>query len=467
MRPDAFCDNVTAPNRSTLESIMRHFGGRSVICHRLISQFPGAMKWGRLLGSASILVVLATSIPASADVVWATKDCSTGTCMYTTGGTPFPGLAPGRFRIIGPGMKWEALYQGMPQRFWVSQGGINMADLQLSTFNGELGGNTNLPLGLWYMSIKTATMGPGTYTVSGPNVKGDPHISTMDGKHYDFQGAGEFVLLKNDRDGFEVQSRMVPVSTVGPLAPDPQTGISACPSINTAAAIKSPRHRFSYQPEKVRNFRSPRMQLRVDGIRTFVRAQGMTLDDGTRINLDRSSGELRIALRKGWAVRVVPTWWSATGLWYLDFDFTPANSATGIAGPIERDSWLPRLADGTSVGTIPAALPQRHKILYEKFADSWRVSAATSLFDYRAGTSTATFTNASWPSQDGNCRLPNTNPLAPMSEAKATQICDGVHVPEFKKACIADVMATGDKIFATGYGKLQGPMRQKSETRAR
>jgi len=345
-------------------------------------------------------------------------------------------LAPGQFRVIGQPIQWDAVYQATLQRVWVGKNGMNMADTQLSAFNGDLGGSFNLPLGTWYISVNTGTMGWGTYTVSGPNVKGDPHITTMDGRHYDFQGAGEFVLLKNDRAGFEVQSRMAPVSTVGPLSPDPHTGISACPSINTAAAVKSPGHRFSYQPTIVGNARSPQMQLLIDGRRVSVRPQGMTLNDGTRITLTRGSGELRITLRNGWGVRIVPTWWSATGLWYLDYDFTPATSATGIAGPIARGSWLPALSDGNSVGTIPGPTPQRYTTLYEKFANSWRVNAATSLFDYQPGTSTATFTNTEWPRQDGNCRLPNTNPLAQMGEAQATQICGGVHVPQFRKAAL-------------------------------
>ena len=337
-----------------------------------------------------------------------------------------------------------------------------MADQQLTTANGQLGGSyTGLPVNsLWYISIRTANMGPGSYSVFNANVKGDPHITTMDGVHYDFQGAGEFTLLKNSDAGFEVQSRMTPVSTVGPLPPDPHTGISACPSINTAAAVKSPGHRFSYQPALVGNAQSPQMRLRIDGSRVTVPPQGMTLNDGTRINHNRTSGELRIRLRSGWGVRIVPTWWASTGLWYLDYDFTPATAASGIAGPVPRGSWLPALADGSSVGPIPGPMPQRYKTLYQQFADSWRVSPATSLFDYQAGTSTASYSNADWPRQDGRCTLPNTNPLAQLSEAQATTICAGVHVPHFKKACIADVMATGDKVFAEGYVKLQGPTRR-------
>lgn len=423
--------------------------------------FPNSSNRYQLLLRASLLALLSAAVPASADVVWATKDCTITPCTISTGGTPFPALPAGQFRVIGMPIQWDATYFGTPQRFWVGKNGMNFADQQLSASNGDPGGSFSLALGLWYISVRTANMGPGNYSVFGPNVKGDPHISTMDGTHYDFQGAGEFVLLKNNA-GFEVQSRMTPVSTVGPLPPDPHTGISACPSINTAAAVKTPRHRLSYQPG---NGRSPRMRLRIDGRPVVVRSGGMTLNDGTRITLNGTSAELRITLRNGWGVRIVPTWWNATGLWYLDYDFTPATKAAGVAGPIAGDSWLPALADGSSVGSMPAPLPDRYKVLYEKFADSWRVNATTSLFDYQAGTSTATYTNPAWPGRDGRCRIPNTAPLPQISEAQATKICGDVHVPSFKKSCIADVMATGDRIFADGYVKLQGPTRYRSTTK--
>ncbi len=43
-------------------------------------------------------------------------------------------------------------------------------------------------------------------------VSGDPHLKTLDGVDYDFQAAGEFVLLQStDAQGFALQARMVPV----------------------------------------------------------------------------------------------------------------------------------------------------------------------------------------------------------------------------------------------------------------
>lgn len=416
---------------------------------------------GLALCSASLLGALAFAAPAGGEIVWAIKDCPTGagSCTVTTGGnTTGTPLAPGRFRVIGQPINWQATYQGTPQRFWVSQGGMNMADVQLSTANGQLGGSFSLPSGLWYISARTALMGPGNYSVSGPNVLGDPHISTMDGVHYDFQGAGEFVLLRSAAANFEVQSRMSPVSTVAPLPPDPHSGLSSCPSINTAAAVRSPRHRISYQPATASNARPSSMVLRIDGLVTRIGRRAVTLDDGTRILRDSATGELNIAFRNRWGVRIIPHWWEATGLWYLDFDFTPATAASGIAGPLAPDSWLPALADGSSVGARPSQLQDRYEVLYRRFADSWRVSAATSLFDYAAGASTDTYTK-SWPPQSGSCRLPDMRPLVGVERPVAENACRAIVVPSLRNACIADVMATGDSTFARGYGLTQGPRR--------
>src|SRR5262249_55990190 len=63
---------------------------------------------------------------------------------------------------------------------------------------------------------------------------GDPHLTTMDGVHYDFQSAGEFVALR-DGNGFEIQTRQTAVSTTSEF-PDTYTGLPVCVSINTAVA---------------------------------------------------------------------------------------------------------------------------------------------------------------------------------------------------------------------------------------
>jgi hypothetical protein len=48
-------------------------------------------------------------------------------------------------------------------------------------------------------------------------------------------------------------------------------------------------------------------------------------------------------------------------------------------------------------------------LLYGKFADAWRVSNTTSLFDYGPGLSTADFTDRNWPQENArNCTAPGS-----------------------------------------------------------
>src|SRR5204863_9443964 len=49
-------------------------------------------------------------------------------------------------------------------------------------------------------------------TLNDGYTDGDPHLTTVDGIQYDFQGAGEFVLLR-DGSAMEVQTRQKPVTT--------------------------------------------------------------------------------------------------------------------------------------------------------------------------------------------------------------------------------------------------------------
>ncbi|HVI71304.1 MAG TPA: hypothetical protein VM656_07445, partial [Pyrinomonadaceae bacterium] len=78
------------------------------------------------------------------------------------------------------------------------------------------------------------------------NSRGDPHIETIDGVAYDFQSAGEFVLLRGQE--LEIQVRQVAVETNGPIGPNGHTGLNTCASLNNAVAIKVGPHRITYQP---------------------------------------------------------------------------------------------------------------------------------------------------------------------------------------------------------------------------
>jgi hypothetical protein len=408
-------------------------------------------------GPAWLLAAVAALWAASsakAEIVSVVKDCTGSTCTVS-GNTAILG----RFRLTGPTFNWEATYTGAVQNFWVSQGGSNMAGTKLNGAVGQTAGTGSLPAGVWFISIKTALMGAGNYAVFGSTVFGDPHIATTNGVHYDFQGAGEFVLLKRGAE-FEVQSRMTPVSTAGPAAPEPHTDLSTCVSINTAAAIKTAKHRVTYQPGLGGQVNPKGMELRLDGkLLKYLPQRGLKLDDGSTILKDAPTGIVRVRSADDTSVKLIPNWWPSQELWYLDFDMSPPDRVVGVAGPVPADGWLPALADETSAGPKPGPTDERYKALYVKFADSWRVTDASTLFDYAPGTSTKDFTVAAWPRQDGQCTLPGTNPLKGTTLEVAQKVCKGVVVPHLHRACLQDVMATGDRVFGKSYVKGQGPVK--------
>ena len=289
------------------------------------------------------------------------------------------------------------------------------------------------------------------------NSWGDPHLTTIDGTPYDFQSAGEFVLLRGE--DLEIQARQTPVETVAPLGPNSHTGLSSCVSINTAAAFRVGPHRITYQPNPSGESRD--MELRVDD-RTLEKlgGRGFQLDTGGRILPTTAPGGFQIEYPGGTDIVVTPTFWSDYQVWYLTIDVRHARASEGVMGAIVPNNWLPALPDGTFLGPRPTDLHQRYVDLYEKFADVWRVTDSSSLFKYASGTSTSTFTLKPWPVEEPqqNCRLPR-GPVGPPVRPQPKQLplevarqqCAGVVDARRRGDCELDVMATGEVGFAENY----------------
>src|SRR5262245_9042137 len=104
---------------------------------------------------------------------------------------------------------------------------------------------------------------------------GDPHITTVDGVHYDFQSAGEFIALRGD--GLEIQTRQTPIATTFLPGANPYTGLATCVSVYSAVAARVGKHRVSYQPN-ISGVPDPTgLQLRVDGVLTTLGPEGIDL----------------------------------------------------------------------------------------------------------------------------------------------------------------------------------------------
>lgn len=301
-----------------------------------------------------------------------------------------------------------------------------------------------------FMSLCVSyTDGGGTLETpcSGPDATavGDPHMTTVDGLHYDFQGAGEFVNLRGD-NGMEIQARQTPVSTASPLT-DGYSGLTSGVSINTAVAARVGNHRVTFQPNISGNPASSGLELRVDGVVTTLPADGLDLGSGGRV-VSAPGGGIQIDFPDQTTMIATPGWWAANSVWYLNVSVLHTSAYDGIMGARAKESWLPRLADGTALGAMPAAMHDRYVDLYVKFADSWRVNNKTSLFDYAKDTSTRTFTFKEWPRENPPYVIGDWPVAKPVKRQVAQQLCLKVVGKNNNADCMFDVMVMGDRGIA-------------------
>lgn len=397
--------------------------------------------------------------------VGVSKDCTTSPCTITyfpPNVTP-PPPQYGFTTVVAQTITWTATYTGGPtagQSFYLTTNSCAcLADIPLTT-SGQAGGSFFLTPGTYFISIKLATMGPGIYSITyGPDSTGEPHLTTINGMHYDFQSVGEFVFLRNP-EGMEIQNRQAPIPTTYNPGADPHDGLAMCVSINTAIAARVGKHRVTYEPNLSGVPDPTGLQLRVDGVLKTLGPGGMDLGDHGRVTKTMAPGGLQIDFPDGSILFVTPNWWDFLSIWYLDLDVSPTRTAAGIAGAFPQDkrdapaSWLPALPDGTSMGPMPTSLHDRYVALYQKFTDAWRVTSGNSLFDYAPGTSTDTFTVHTWPPEHPPCSLPGKIPVEPLSEAVAKQVCQSVTGENAH--CVFDVTVTGNAGFATTYALRQG-----------
>ena len=264
------------------------------------------------------------------------------------------------------------------------------------------------------------------------NSNGDPHLRTINRYTYDFQAAGEFVLLRSPDSSVEVQSRQEPYTS------SRFPGVST----NTAIAVRDNGHRVGVYATEAG------LIVRIDGQQVDLSsapdlgpgAAVKTIKNG--IEVDFPDGTVLSALSVGhWGINAVVT-----------ASPTLLAGGTGLLGPITPGNMgVPALPDGTQLPAAPD-FDTRHSILYGQFADAWRVTDASSLFDYDPGKSTASYTDHNFPSDADDAAL--TTALAspdPSQQAAAQSACAGVTDADLLSDCEFDVYATGDDGFAQQY----------------
>lgn len=293
----------------------------------------------------------------------------------------------------------------------------------------------------------------GTPPSAGSSNRGDPHLTTTNGIHYDFQSAGEFTALRNSASGFELQTRQSPVATTFTPGANAYTGLASCVSLNTAAALRVGKYQVSYQP--VRDDRLGEvMELRINNKRVKLPASGINLGGGNTIAHAAAGGGIDVTVDDGTRVIITPNYWSSQGYWYLNIEVLNTPAREGTMGHVHSAHWLPLAPDGSSFGPAPVSLFDRHILLNHKFADAWRVTSSASLFDYVAGASTEDFTDRNWPPEPGKeCKpeIPSGPPVEPISRREAEQICRVIKDKVVFEDCVFDAMIMGDDGVGEAY----------------
>ncbi|WP_206742638.1 Hint domain-containing protein [Acidisphaera rubrifaciens] len=256
---------------------------------------------------------------------------------------------------------------------------------------------------------------------------GDVHIVTYNGTHYDFQAAGEFTLAKSllPNDSFDIQLRLVPLGT---------SSVSVIQQV--AVSLGADRVTFD-------DTRSPYVEVNAAVTSLSATDPVLSLPGGTITQITQNV--YRVNWNTGEEATIsdnYPFMSVADGI-----PLAAPNMVHGLQGEDAGAANDFQLSDGTVLPQPVAA-----STLYGAFADSWRVTQATSLFDYLPGQTTATFTDRNFPADAvTTANLPANLVQQATSLAKAAGIVD----PTLQQDAALDYIATGSMNALAGAAAVQ------------
>ena len=249
---------------------------------------------------------------------------------------------------------------------------------------------------------------------------GDPHLTTFDGVPFDVSAMGEFVVSRDPDGGFEVQARHEPI------------GIGAAGT--SAVALSDGAHRVTFTAPGLDPGDGDDIVLRIDGdaedLGTSIGVDGLAIDGDAEagwVVTWRDGSEVQLRWNRGWFVTVEPADERAGRLVGL----------LGAANDDPRDDLL--LPDGA---VFDPPLDDQAAI-DDDFADAWLVDDETTLFDYEAGQSPASFAAVE--------PAPFTGEI-PGEQTDACRTALGEDASEQEvRSCAFDVTVTDDDSFVDTY----------------
>jgi hypothetical protein len=250
------------------------------------------------------------------------------------------------------------------------------------------------------------------------NSCGDVHIRTPDGLAYDFQGAGEYLLMRSSDGSVVVQARQEPWSNSDRI------------SVNTALAMNVAGDRVGLYPDRSQ-------RLYINGVPTAVHNGRVTLPNGGVVTV---SGGFHYLIRWPNGFRV-SAW--AYGPW-IDMGMSkPAGSALSYAGLLGN---MNDVASDDLFTRSGQAIPQplEFDALYNVFGAGWQITQGESLFDYENGKSVATYARPDFPSVP--LAVADLDPAVYAAARNACQAA-GITDPIVLNDCILDIGGTGNTEF--------------------
>ncbi|WP_044171896.1 VWD domain-containing protein [Flectobacillus major] len=242
------------------------------------------------------------------------------------------------------------------------------------------------------------------------NSAGDPHIRTLDGLGYSFQGFGEFIATKASNDNLEIQVRQQPW----------QNSTNTLATVNTALAIR---------------LNNDIVSVYVNPAKIIV--NGQVLDNSfttktltNKAYIAKNSYEIHIVTGNKDEVVIRPYTYHLDYL--VSLNSTRKGKVNGILGNFDGNTTNDlQLSNGK-------AISYSFGELYPSYADSWRIQQSNSLFVYDAGKNTDSYTNKAFP------QAPPSFLASQQQQATNTCKAAGISEEPFLSYCVYDVLVTGD-----------------------
>lgn len=265
-------------------------------------------------------------------------------------------------------------------------------------------------------------------------VTSDPHLNTLDGRWYDLQAIGEFVLTRSATDftpdAFAVHVRFGRIGELSTV------------SVATAMAVRVGHDRVSVSIDRGS---APVPKLRVNGV--LATQDFVPLAAGSvRAVFDEGGTGYLIELLDGTRVGVSSFARQGLNVWV---EPSPARKGklTGLLGDHDGNKANDPVVRGTS--TVLGATPGYDE-LYTKFGNSWRVSQQESLLDYADNETTETFTDRAFPDRSAPAL-----DAAALASAEASCKAGGILHVDLLRNCAFDLASTGNRRYVRAYQPQQ------------